>query len=490
MTSSSVLPTPARRAVRALDDNTLAAAVVLIGLGIRLAFALSQRGEEVGGDAYYFHGQANLLADGRGFVNPLTSALEGADLAAAEHPPLYSTYLALWSLVGVRSVTGHLVASALLGTATVVLVLSAGQRLAGPRAGLLAGLAAAVHPNVWVWDGILLSETAAGTAVALFLWLAVRMFERPDVARLVAVGASVGLAALTRSELIVLGVALVPLARLLRTGGTGSPSTRSERPGGSGGSADTRGRGRSGAPPGAAVAAVMAFAALAGVIVPWAAYNQTRFEHPVPLSTGAGLVLVSSNCETTYSGALLGYWDFGCSINGRLRSDLPAREDASVVDRALRRDATDFARDNADRLPVVALARLGRVLGLFRPLQQVALLERSEGVPEWIGAAGLGTWYLLAGLAAIGVRTLRLARVTVVPFVAPMVTVLVVAVTVYGIWRFRMPGDVAVCLLAGVGADALLRSRMEADRAPDRSHGVLGRAVAGQPAAKAAAPRS
>ncbi|HMJ77865.1 MAG TPA: hypothetical protein VK507_17930, partial [Iamia sp.] len=55
-------------------------------------------------------------------------------------------------------------------------------------------------------------------------------------------------------------------------------------------------------------------------------------------------------------------------------------------------------------------------------------------------------------------------------------TVLVVAVLVYGIWRFRAPGDVAVCLLAGVGADAVLRRLLEGDvPAPAATSGLLGR---------------
>ncbi len=439
----------ARRAAGAVDDTTLVVVVAMVALGVRLAFALSRRHAEVGGDAFYFHEQANLIADGRGFIAPLAHVVDGVDVAAADHPPLYSAYLALWSLVGARSPLWHLVASALLGTAAVVLVMAAGRRLAGPRAGILAGLVAALHPNLWLWDGMLLSETATAFTVALVLWCAVRALEEPSTRWLVATGAAVGLAALARSEMILLVVVLVPLVR--------------RRPARSG----TGGRLAVGA---------LGVAAAAAVILPWAAYNQTRFTHPVPLSTGAGLVLVSSNCESTYSGTLLGYWDYECSLDGTVRAGVGPDAEPSEADRALRDDAVAYARANAGDLPVVGAARLGRVTGLFRPFQQVQLATYREGLPLWAATAGLGTWFLLVGLAVVGGRELRRRGVPVSPFLTPVVAVLAVAVLVYGIWRFRVPGDVAVCLLAGVGADALLRRHLEGGVDLRPSDGLAGAA--------------
>ena len=201
-------------------------------------------------------------------------------------------------------------ASALLGTAAVVLVLTAGRRLAGPRAGLLAGLAAALHPNLWLWDGMLLSETITAFTVALVLWCAVRVLEDPTLARLAATGAAIGLAALARSEMVLLLVVLVPLARRRPSGGPGG---------------------------GRLAAGALGLVAAVAVVVPWAAYNQTRFTHPVPLSTGAGLVLVSSNCESTYSGTLIGYWDYQCSLDGTVRAGIgPDAEPSAAA--GLRRD--------------------------------------------------------------------------------------------------------------------------------------------------------
>jgi 4-amino-4-deoxy-L-arabinose transferase-like glycosyltransferase len=446
-------PRPGPRRGLALDERTLAIVIPVIGLAVRLAFATSRRHAEVGGDAYYFHNQANLIADGHGFVNPLLFAVTGVEHASADHPPLYSAYLAVWSLLGVDTPFGHMIASALLGTATVVLVGAAGRLLAGPRVGLLAGTAAALHPNLWMWDGLLLSETASAFTVGLYLWLVARMLDAPAAPRLAAVGASVGLAALARSEMALLVIGLVALVFVLPRATEAARAKARRRPGVTG-ALDRLTATRLGA-------AGVAVACLVAVIVPWSAYNQGRFEHPVPLSTGAGLVLVSSNCDITYEGPLIGYWSFVCSVEGSEIAGLEPSDDPSVADRQLRDVAVDFAGDHTGRLPLVALARLGRVTALFRPIQQVALLDEGEGVPSTVGQLGLGSWYLLAGLAVVGALRLRTDRLRLVALVAPVGVVLVVAVLVYGIWRFRAPGDVAVCLLAGVGADVAIRRLLE-----------------------------
>lgn len=463
-----------------VDERAVAWVAPVVGLVVRVAFALDQGRAEPGGDAYYFHHQANLLADGKGFINPLVFFAQGVERAAADHPPLYSTYLALWSLLGVDTPLGHRLASALLGTATVVLVGLAARRLGGARVGVLAGTAAALHPNLWLWDGRMLSESASAFTVALFLFLVVRFLEAPGAARLATVGASVGLAALGRSEMALLVVTLVPLAlRLPReaTADTGAGDARD------GAAAASRLPGWAASRVGGGVLALVAAGA---VVLPWSAHNQARFAEPVPLSTGAGLVLVSSNCDLTYGGDLIGYWSFVCSVEGNDAAGTTTLEDASVTDRKLRDEGVGYARDHADRLPLVALARLGRVTALYRPLQQVALLEQNEGVPSWVGELSVGTWYVLAGLAVVGVRALRRAGVPVAGLVAPVVVVLVVAVAVYGIWRFRAPGDVAVCLLAGVGADAVVRSRLDGGRgAPG---GLMAPAAPSAPPATSTSP--
>jgi 4-amino-4-deoxy-L-arabinose transferase-like glycosyltransferase len=102
-----------------------------------------------------------------------------------------------------------------------------------------------------------------------------------------AIGAMAGLAALARSELVLLLPLLVaPLA--LRTGVI-----------------DLRERVRW-------IGAATAATAL--VLAPWVVLNLTRFDRPVLLSSQFGGTLAVANCETPTYGKFLGYWSLQCSV--------------------------------------------------------------------------------------------------------------------------------------------------------------------------------
>ena len=63
-----------------------------------------------GGDPLYYHLGARLLADGHGFINPYAYARD-LNVQAADHPPLYLMYLSVFSLLGMGTITWHLLAS-------------------------------------------------------------------------------------------------------------------------------------------------------------------------------------------------------------------------------------------------------------------------------------------------------------------------------------------------------------------------------------------
>ena len=87
------------------------AGIVLAGFALRLTWILVSRQHiAFGGDAGFYHLGANLLVDGRGFVSPYHPSRQAAD-----HPPLYIVWLAIPSLVGLRSQLDHLIWSAVLG---------------------------------------------------------------------------------------------------------------------------------------------------------------------------------------------------------------------------------------------------------------------------------------------------------------------------------------------------------------------------------------
>ena len=406
------------------------AAVTALGLGVRVAYVLFwKRHAQFSGDAFYYHEAANLLAQGHGFVGPYYW-LRHLVSQSADHPPLYIVALAVPSVLGATSTLAHQLTSCLIGAATVAAVGLAGRELAGPPAGLLAALVAALSPTLWVNDGVLMSESLVQLTVALVILAAYRWWKRPGWRMAAAAGAATALAALTRAELALLApLLLVPLALSLR------------------------------ALPWGRRAALLgaSLAAMAAVVAPWAIYNTTRFDRPVILSSGLGLALAGANCDATFNGRFLGYWSFPCQ--NELQS---LTGDASDQDGAYRRHALDYIRRHEGRIPAVVAARLGRVWGLYRP-GQLLRVERFVETRELVPAeAGLGLLYALVAMsavAAVGLR--RRGGPPAWPCLAMAAAVSVTVALTYGTTRFRAPADVGLVVLASAGASMLLeRGRM------------------------------
>jgi hypothetical protein len=191
------------------------------------------------------------------------------------------------------------------------------------------------------------------------------------------------------------------------------------------------------------------------VVGPWVGFNLARFEQPTFLSTGDGGALVGANCPSTYYGNAVGFWTIYC---------VPARRppgDLSVASDHDRTKALDYARAHAGRVPVVVLARVGRLLGVYAP-RQLTNYTVGEGRPRWASYLGLVTFLLLVALAVVGARRLRRRGQPIWPLLAPAVLVLAAAAVVYGTPRFRAPAEPSVVVLAAVGAAALLARRWPA----------------------------
>jgi 4-amino-4-deoxy-L-arabinose transferase-like glycosyltransferase len=396
-------------------------AIVLGALAIRLGYVIwwSAPGREAG-DAVYYHVGANLLADGKGFINPITAAYQWREVPGADHPPAYIVYLAIASKLGLRSFFEHQVWSCFLGAATVVLVGFTGRRIAGPTAGLVAAALAAVFPLMWMPDGWMLSETMAMFAVAVVILAAYRCWDEPTRATRLWLGAALGLAALSRSELVLLApLVAVPLCWYRR-----------------------RSLGQA-----AASVLVIAAAAIA-VMSPWVIHNLARFDHVVLLSDQSDGTLAAGWCDSTFYGPNIGYKSYEC-LAAAVRETDPAES------------WTSYGRAHIERVPVVVAARVGRVWGLFRPAQQVKL-EHLFGVergPLWLGF-GM-TWMMLAAAPFAAVRYRRRGT-PIFPLLAPIVVVTVSVGMTFGQVRYRVPAEPALVLLA-VGLLAGRRSPPEAD---------------------------
>ena len=421
--------------------------IVLVGWAIRLFYVWHWRQHTVfGGDPLYYHLGARLLADGHGFINPYAYARD-LNVQAADHPPLYLMYLSVFSALGMGTITWHLFASTLLGAASIAVAGLAGREIVGPRAGLVAAALVAVYPNVWRYDGMMLSETLVILMVLLSIWFAYRFWHDPTTWRLVAVGVVVGLGTLARSELVLMAPFLVlPLALM-------TP----ERPG-RGPVADTAsGPGRGRAPWRRRLALLgvgaVAFSAIVG---PWVVFNLIRFDHPVILSENLGGTLATSNCDAVYYGDQVGYWNYFCGQRILEEHGIGPYEFKGAADRILREEAFRYISEHKGRVPVVVAARMGRISGLYEPRQEAQLDVFLENTEQGVSDAGLVAYYLMAAAAIAGAVVLRRRREAVLPLLAPIVTVLVTVALFYAATRFRATAEGALCLLAAVAIDAAI----------------------------------
>lgn len=411
------------------------AAIVAVGLAVRLGYVIWWAVPDEGGDAAYYHVGANLLADGRGFLHPLTLGWEFREVPGADHPPAYIVYLAAGSKLGLRTLFEHQVWSCFLGAATVALVGFIGRRIAGGRAGLVAAGLAAVFPNLWMPDGWVMSETTAIFATVLVIAAAYRCWDDPRPMTAACVGVAVGIAALSRSELVLLGPLIaVPLFWFRRR--------HARRPIGS---------------------LLLAGGAAVLVMAPWVLYNMSRFDELVLLSRQSSSTMAASWCAETFYGPRVGYKSYDCLAAGTT-GDTPAEQNANAAD-AWR----TYARDHLSRYPVVAAARVGRVWGLFRPVQQVELETWPDTSPEepptWVAFAM--TWVMLA-LAPVGAWRLRRRGTPIFPLLAPIIAVTASVALTFGQLRYRFPADPALILLVA-GLVAMPRPTPPGDEPGERA---------------------
>ena len=374
------------------------------------------------GDPFYYHAQANILAAGHGFLEPLNWVANQREIATALHGPLYSLYLSFFSRLGATTYIDHKLASCLVGTAAVLVIALIARHVAGPKAMLIAGGLAATYANLWIIDGILYSEGLFMLLVALTILLVYRWKDRPTLPGAAMTGGLIALAALVRGEALL----LLPLLVLPWMGFDRRLTTKARV-----------------LMPAAALVAALA------VLAPWQIRNAVRFDATVPLSTNASELQVYSNCDDTYHGKFLGYWLFDCQQRIREKQGEPPGDEAQKA-RYWQKVGFDYARGHLSRLPVVVAARVGRQWEVFRPLQN-AELSSIEGRPLWVSRLGLVQYWAMMPFAVAGVVILRRRKVRLLPLLVQVVVVTVTAAYAYGTIRFRTPAEISLVVLAAVG---------------------------------------
>jgi hypothetical protein len=212
------------------------------------------------------------------------------------------------------------------------------------------------------------------------------------------------------------------------------------------------------------------------VIMPWWIRNLTVFDKPTFLATGNGIVFQVSNCDGTYSGQFLGYWDIKCltgdappeteeqrrilqgpSVPGLAYLHARDPRDASELDTAAREKAFEYIGDHLDRVPIVVAARVGRIWGVFRPVQEVNFDILFERRGKWTSWTGAYMYYALVPFAFYALVVMRKRRVPISPMIAMFALVTFTVAMAMGITRYRVGADVALAILGGVAIDALIR---------------------------------
>lgn len=388
----------------------LLGAIAVAALAWRVGYTLATYGDDSRlsdeGDAFVYSALANKSADGRWFQGPFD---DGSHVA--EHPPLTVVALVPASAAFDGSVLAQRLTMSVVGALAVVVVGLLGRAVGGPAAGLGAAAVAAANPNLWMNDALVMSESLAALLIAAVLLAGVRAWREPSpsMRQVVAAGALCGLAVLCRAELaLLLPLVVVPAV----------------------------GRRR----------AAVAVAAAIAVVLPWSAWSTAELDRLVLVSTNDETTLLGANCRDTYFDGKVGMWSLFCAVRAR-------RAGASTA------DAIDYARSHLGRLPLVVVAREGRTFGFWRPDQQVRS-NVYEGRPPWASWAGYGAFWLLLPLSVAGAIALgrRRDRGPLFAFGACGAIVVAVSGAFYGLPRFRLPLDVATCVLAAYAAYAVYAS--------------------------------
>ena len=212
---------------------------------------------------------------------------------------------------------------------------------------------------------------------------------------------------------------------------------------------------------------LLAIAAMVVVLVPWTVRNFNAFDDTVVVSNNSGSLLEGANCSATYAGKELGRWDLDClRFVGQ-----PGLSEAESARKA-RDHGIRYARDHLGRLPLVASVRALRVWGLYDPIRQSradAVESRHEGwqVLGWAYSVALLPFAVAGGLL------LRRRGQDLAPMLAVIFGVTLLAVLSWGNQRFGLPAEPVVLVLAVAGlqaaAAALARRRRSDERDASRS---------------------
>jgi Dolichyl-phosphate-mannose-protein mannosyltransferase len=414
------------------------AGVVAAGVVVRVVYVLVVLDDVPSGlDSIWYQLQGGSIRDGTGYVVP-TTLFTGEYTPTAAFPPLYPAYQALWQMVFDAGPASVRLAGVVPATAAVILTALLGHRVVGAGVGLAAAAAVAIHPGLVAADGSAMSENLTVPLTVAAQLLALRFVDSGRRPVLVVLGPVLGLAVLTRQDLLFLGLILVIWIVVVMPG-----SWRDKT----------------------AAGALVAVGA-AVVIAPWLVRNSQAVDTIAVSTLSPTSAVAGANCASTYRGPDVGSWDYDCVVAAR-PSEASEREvgELGLTERdlmsAYQAAAVDHIRHNLGRVPLVVAAREARAWSLWDPRDLARRdAEESRRYGWQVRARPLEAVFALVGAVGLAALVRRNAARALV-LVAPVIAVVVSVALGYGNPRFNVIAQpslaIGVMALAGDGVARLRR---------------------------------
>lgn len=393
--------------------------VAAAGVAARIVYVLEVgRHIKLGLDATAYILLAKEIAGGSGYSDPTVLLTQGIRRATANFPPGYPIFLAGLDKLGLSTTTELQIAGACLGGITIAATGFLGRRVSGRASvGLIAAALVALSPTLIASADSSMSETVSVPLTVLVLVGACWAAQSNSVSRWILVGVLAGVLGLVRSEDLLIGLLLVPSAVLAVP--------------------DWSWRRRCGA---IALAVVSALT----VVSPWFVRNYTAFDPPVVVSTAADKTTAGANCNSTYYGSLIGYWDFACLGNPAL-----AKSNEGRYGQALNAEGRAYVDAHLSRVPFVVSVRALRAWGLYDPSQEAELDAAETRSASWQHFAWSVSLLTLT-IALPGLVLVRRNRFGLVLLAGPAVIDTLVVAGTYGNDRFVLSAIPSLCVAAGI----------------------------------------
>jgi hypothetical protein len=392
-------------------------------------------------DSIWYQLQGGSIRHGTGYVVP-TTLFTGEHTPTAAFPPLYPAYQALWQWVCDAGPASVRLAGVIPAAAAVALTGLLGRRLAGSGVGLAAAAAVAIHPGLVAADGSAMSENLTVPLTLAAQLLALRFVDSGRRPVLVVLGPILGLAVLTRQDLLFLGLILAIWLVAVMPGSWRDKTT---------------------------AGALLAVGA-AVVITPWLVRNRQAVDTIAVSTLSPTSALAGANCASTYRGPDVGSWDYDCVVAAR-PSDASETEVAELglterdLMSAYQSAAADHVRHNLGRVPLVVAAREARAWSFWDPRDLARRdAEESRRYGWQVRARPLEAVFTVAGAVGL-VALVRRGGARALVLVAPVLAVVVSVALGYGNPRFNVIAQPSLAIgamaLAGEGV-ARLRRRASA----------------------------